>query len=316
MRYLIKKISASKSKTIAQFKRSNNDFRIVSSGKDIKLTINGHDALDLNKSNNNYERIAHLIRDIVLKDCDNLSIIEAYINNNSIDPIIKDIKESDSDIQFKIVDQAMEIPRSHSINLEDTYNYDLLIPKLKNLSNILHDVNETLRVCRDDALSVTGGKLISTMWGAKPTQDMIVEFNNNISGDREWDRAEFYVNIIMKSIQKLIHKMDTDLLKVCDEEKKVVSNVIIPNILQSFDRIKSIVSNAVIMLSNLIYIDEVFKKNTTYPASWFINNNMLEDLKLDYQNLINFILMIPNFEREIIYPLDIIKHKLINESIK
>lgn len=316
MRHLIKRISSSNSKIIAQFKRNKDDFRIVSSGKDTKLIINDHDTLNLNKSSNDYNKIAHLIRDIILTDHVAADTIKAYVSNNLIDPIIKDLKESDSNIQFKIVDQTMEIPRADPINIEDTYNYNLLIPKLKTLSNTLHDVNETLKVCREDALSITGGKLISTMWGAKPTQDMIVEFNNDIVGDREWDRVEFYVNIIMKSIQKLIHKMSTDLLKVCDEEKKVVSTVIIPNIIQSFDKIKGIVSNALVMLSNLIYIDEIFKKNTTYPASWFINNNMLEDLNLDYQNLINFILMIPNFEREIIYPLDIIKHKLINESIK
>lgn len=315
MRHLIKKISSSKFKIIAQFKRSNNDFKIVSSGKDIKLTINDHDALDLNK-NSNYDKISHLIRDIILKGHNNSNIVEAYVCDDSINPIIKDIKDNSSNIQFKIVDQAMEIPRSCPMNIGDVYNYDLLIPKLKNLNNILHDVNETLRVCREDALSITGGKLISTMWGAKPTQDMILEFNNDILSDKEWDRAEFYINMIMKSVQKLIHKMNSDLLKICDEEKKVVSNVLIPNIIQSFDKIRLITSNAVIILSNLIYIDEVFKKNTTYPAVWFINNNMLGDLKLDYQNLINFILMVPKLEKDIIYPLDMIKHKLINERIK
>jgi len=136
----------------------------------------------------------------------------------------------------------------------------------------------------------------------------------NVCEDSDWEKIEFYTNISIKSIDRLIHKLNVSLFDVCDEEKKVVNTVLIPNIIQNFEKIKTITSNVLKMLSNFVYIDEVFKKNTSYPASWFINSDMFEDIKLDYKNLILFVLKIPRFEQEIIYPLDMMRHSFINKN--
>jgi hypothetical protein len=120
----------------------------------------------------------------------------------------------------------------------------------------------------------------------------------------------------MKSIERLIHKLSTDLVKVCSEEQKMICTIIIPNILSNYEQLRAIVSKALLSLTSLIYVDMLFKKMTSYPASWFMNGNMLEDMKQDYQKLLGFMMQVPRIEQSVIYPLDFMKMQYLSQIPK
>jgi hypothetical protein len=311
MRHLVKKYSNFKPKVLAQFKSEKNSFDIINNDKCLSLLINGHNIADLSKFKDNLKSASHLISDIISKGIDS-KLINIFISKEAKDlSSILDLLKDSKELSVHISEMYKDVPVRSDIS--EIIDVEKICKKLRYFVGSLHDVNETLKVCHEDASALTSGKLINSMWGAKPMQKILLSLNNEIVNNCDWERIEFYVNMINKSVEKLLYKMHTDLNSVCLEEQKIVNTVLIPNIIDNYYKVKNIISGAVSLLSKLIYIDELFKKNTTYPASWFINNNMLEDLRLDYINLISFMLKIPIFEKEIIHPLDIIKHNFMKK---
>lgn len=319
MKHLFNNIKASNGKILAQFKVGNLSYHLNSVGKSSSISVNGHDIVDCSDVGSDFDKISHLLKDLIIKGAaiSHPGAIQAYMR--------KDVKLSEDFIEalkgdlestIKIVNQSMEIPRGAPVklDLEEAFAPDKFIKKIREFSQNLHDINETLKVCREDILMLSCGRLVDSMWGAKSTQKLLESMKQTVAEDKDWDRAEFYVNMIQKSIDRLTHRLDSTLFDVCDEEKKVVNTVLIPNILQSFEKIKVIISNVLKLLSNFVYIDEIFKKNTSYPANWFINADMFEDIKLDYKNLVLFALKIPRFEQELIYPLDMMSHSFLTKN--
>jgi hypothetical protein len=195
-----------------------------------------------------------------------------------------------------------------------TIDHGILIEGLKKLHQTVSDLNNILNVCRDDALTLTQGKLVGTMWGAKSMQQVLCGLHNEIAENSTWERVEFFSSMIMKSIERLIHKLSTELAKVCAEEQKIICTVLIPNILTNYEQLRDIASKALVSLSSLIYVDMMFKKMTSYPATWFMNGNMLEDMKQDYQKLLGFMMQVPRIEQGVIYPLDFMKLQYLNKT--
>lgn len=310
MKYLLKKISSSKFKVITQFKTGNLSYNLNTFDKISNITLNGSEVIDCSEYGFESEVLTHLITDLLKngiekessKDLKVYHIKKSKITNSILKGLKKELGSS-----IKIVEQSMEIPHKKVLEDPRSFSFDSMKSKMRNFIQAIHDINETLKVCREDLLSLSRGRLIDTMWGAKKTQKIIDNVRDGVLKDEEWERVEFYVNILKQSIERFLYKL-IHQSKDKNEDMKVINSVLIPNILENFEKIKGIISNVLIMLSNYIYIDEVFKKNTSYPASWFINGDMFEDLKLDYRNLILFILKIPHYEHEILYPLDMMRH--------
>lgn len=319
MKHLLKNIKASNCKIIAQFKVGNSSYNLSSFGKESSISLDGHDILSCITGSQDNTKVSNLICDLILNGVAEKKIasIQAYLSKDDkvSESIIGNIKKR-SDAPLKIITQSKEIPTNVpvKVNFDEAFSPDILIGKLNDFSQAIHDINETLKVCREDILSLSSSKLVKSMWGAKSTQVVMDNLFSNVDENEDWEKSEFYTNIILKSINRLIHKINATLFNVCDEDKKVVGTVLIPNILENFEKIKQIISKVLLMLSNFVYIDEVFKKNTSFPANWFINGTIFEDLKLDYKNLMLFTLKIPRYEQEVIYPLDIMRHSFINKE--
>lgn len=319
MKHLLNNIKASNGKVIAQFKVGNLSYHLNSIGKSSNISVNGHEIIDCSDIGSDYSKISHLLKDLIVRGAgiSNPGSIQAYMGKDVklSDDFIESLK-GDLESSIKIIDQSMEIPRTAPVKLDlnEAIVPDKFIKKIREFAQNLHDINETLKVCREDILMLSCGRLVDSMWGAKSTQKLLESMKQRAAEDKDWDRVEFYVNMIQKSIDRLTHRLDSTLFDMCDEEKKVASTVLIPNILQSFEKIKGIISSVLKLLSNFVYIDEIFKKNTSYPANWFINADMFEDIKTDYKNLVLFALKIPRFEQELIYPLDMMRHSFITKN--
>jgi hypothetical protein len=316
MKYLLKNIKASNRKVLAQFKVGSICYDLNVIGKQANISINDYDVIDCSGVKTGYEKIAHLVKDLIINGmADNKPVsIQSYILSDAkLSSSILSRLKKELGSSIKIINQSMEIPHSAPVKLdfEEAFAPEIFLKKIKEFSQAIHDINETLKVCREDIISIACGRLADSMWGAKATQQILEDMKETASENEDWEKVEFYTNIISKSINRLLHNLEGPLFSICGEEKKVANTVLIPNIIHSFEKIKSIVSDVLLMLSNFVYIDEVFKKNTSYPASWFINADMFEDIKLDYRNLILFALKIPRFEQEIIYPLDMMRHSFI-----
>jgi hypothetical protein len=212
--------------------------------------------------------------------------------------IIKVIPEDCSEIEKSI---------RPDFDVSNVIDPKVLVESLKGFISTITEINNVLNVCREDALTLTNGRLVNTMWGAKSMQSMLEGMHEDVAQNEKWERAEFFANLVIKSADRLCHKLSTELAKVCSEEKKMIGTVLIPNILSNYEQFKEIAQSALVALSSVIYIDVIFKKMTSYPATWFLSSGMLEDLKQDYQKLLKFFMQVPRIEREIIYPLDFMR---------
>ena len=62
------------------------------------------------------------------------------------------------------------------------------------------------------------------------------------------------------------------------------------------------------MMSPIVHIDEVFVKNTSYPAKFFLPGETIEALDDDYKLIVEFLNKVPSIEQEILNPLDLLRY--------
>jgi hypothetical protein len=316
MKHLLKKVSALNSKVIAHIKMGNDTFNILSRDNSFYGIYDGCEVLYGSAKKANNDKIASIVKDFIEchTKCNKNQGFVVFRDKHASDfenfsDQIKDIPGVKKCVVKAFPEDMSEINKSlhPEFSVEQALNNSSLITGMQDLSKTVSDLNNTLNVCRGDALNLTQGKLVNTMWGAKSMQHTIDDLHEEIFGNNAWDRVEFFSSLVMKSIDRLIHKLAIGLQNVNQEEKKVICTVLIPNILSNYEQIKLVASSALVSLSVLMSIDAMFKKLTSYPATWFMNGNMLEDMRLDYQKLLSFMMQVPKIEQDVIYPLDFIK---------
>ncbi len=147
------------------------------------------------------------------------------------------------------------------------------------------------------------------MHGAEVTQNILYSIRDNVSKlSKEASNLPAWVNISSKSKQKLSHRLEKNLIDN-DNERAYISTVLIPNITDSYDKIKNLTIKMATAISPLIYIDEVFKSSTKFPATWFLPTNNIEDLNESYGVVLSFLLGAPDIESNLIDPLNFLSVK-------
>lgn len=296
--------------TLALFKTNSSIIAIRNIKKEsyISCALNGRDILSLDS---NIRDMSLLLRDIIVSRLGNKKDrIEAYKikpNIDSINFLIECIETSSHKVLLRnkfneknvIQDSLPKFDILNNLDISDLYESSLFKDRLINFNQLIKDMFNRLTACRNDSLDITGHKFIDTMWGADIMSKFMSDINRSISNDKEWDRIEYYVEGTNKLINCLIYNLE-DKNKLFDKNtKSLLADKIIPEIIDNYIKIKCIISRILLSLSKLVYIEDNFRKVTNYPIKWFVNTDILEDLKKDYNNLIGFTVSIPNIEAQI-----------------
>jgi len=318
MKHLLKKIAASKSKIIAHIKLGNDAFNLISRDNKVLGALNGCDLWSFDHSKLMNEKISNVVRDFVAQYLRSSKTASVTILKNktscdyeSLYTDLKEIPENKKVVIKFLPDDLSEIEKTlqSEFSFESCIGQKELIASLSSFIVTISELATTLDVCRNDAISLTSGRLVNTMWGAKTMQSMLDSLHEEIETNEKWERVEFFSTMIIKSCERLVHKLSSDLSDVCAEEKKIMGMVLIPNIIANYEHFKQAAITALISISSLIYVDIIFKRLTSYPATWFLSGGMLDDLKQDYQKLMSFLIKVPAIERDVIYPLDLLRLK-------
>ena len=107
--------------------------------------------------------------------------------------------------------------------------------------------------------------------------------------------------------------MSSDCMSASPEEKKVIGEIIIPAITDNYEKLKNIVINTLVEMPTIVYVDDVFKKFTSYPVQFFFDEDLLDHVRQNYEALIKFVLDIPKIEAKVIDPLDFMRMRLSNQ---
>jgi len=317
MKHLLKKIALQNVKVLAHAKVGSSAFNVFSKEGRVHASYNGCNIFDLEK--NDIVKVAAVWSDIIKKMASSSkAAVKVYVDDQTpeMTPCSDRIKADLPTTVIKSIPRntaPIEETMQDEFSVDDIGGYDHLIKSLLRLKGIIGDLSTVLNVCRNDAITLSEGKLVGTMWGAKPMKDVMCGIHSGIVGDGSWEKVEFYWTMLSKSIDRLILKFQTDLAKVCQEEKRVINMVLIPSVLDSYNQIKATAARALMSLSSLVYSDAVFRKHTSYPARWFLNGGMLDDVCGDYNKLITFLMQTPEIEKDVVYPLEFMRMKFINE---
>lgn len=305
------------SSILAQFRTNGNLIDIGYCRGGFQCFLNGKSILNIRSVDSDLGSITHLLKDIIVSRVGKKrNCIEAYRarkNSENLNPLIKEIRAEKYRVKLKDVSYPEDTLRkevSLGFGVSDLCESSLLAGRLGNFRSLIKDINSTLTVCRSDALALTECRLVNSMWGADNMKRVISEINRSISDNTGWDRIEFYSEKVSKSIEKIMHKIKDDPGNLSQRDRETIAGILIPGIIKHYFSIKTIISEVLISLSKLIYIDEKFKEETGYPASWFINSNMLEDLQSDYSKLLGFVISIPSIEAQVFNVLDTLKKSL------
>lgn len=327
MKHLVKNILSSKARILTHMKIGSKEaLNIVSSGRNAKIILNGYEIFSCNKNSKSMKKLADVTQNIsvrlaerpastklvILKDPEDIlvkELLEALVTG--IEDIfekdnmnIKNLPKDRADIQKTLNPKqniAVSLDHSHIMN-----NLGVLSKKVSNVCKILDAAHQ-------DALMLTRKKLVSTMWGAKAIKNILDEIREEMIQDAKWNKIDLYSEMICKSIRRLQSKLQTNLSEVCEEEQRIISEVLIPNIINNYGSLKELVIRAVYNLGILSNIDEIFKKHTSYPAAWFFDEVMLKGIQQEYDYLIKFICEIPKIEKCAIDPLDFARYRYQSE---
>lgn len=319
MQHLLRNVSGKDKEAVAHFKMGSRNFIIIKEGRVFHGILDGCDVLSLPGSYKKPEKMAQVLADLFspLKS----KTIEARVNKEILDAALleKDLKKqaSEKKITFRKSSKSGSALDKIRVGAETTIFVEDqdAIQRLKDFCRRIKEINNLLMVSRDDSLTLSQGKLVDSMWGARDMQKVLEDINQHILSCKVWEKVEFYSDMVLRSLERLLYKMQHGLQDINPEEKRMMHTVLIPNIVDNFEEFKRATRQAFLVLSDLMHVDEDFKEKTTYPADWFLNGSMLKDLAGDFRKLTEFVLDLPKMEREIIYPLDTLKFKFLNESV-
>lgn len=328
MKYLIKKLATSQLKVVGHVGIGDASLNIAQRGSSVKGFLNGYEIYNISDKKENLRDACTVIAGLIAhvfnkKTEDKLRLYksewkkdkEGSINlfddtvvylKDMIDDralIIRSRPKKERDINFTV---APEFSAEKNIPVESlTTNLSIL---KKKLCELVSEIEDSL----DVAETFTRRKLIGTMWGAKAMQGILDGLRDEFLS-KYWSQSDVYFEVIENSISRLINKLKTDLLKQCSEEKKMVVSILIPDIISSYEKIKEVVIRLITLLAPLIVIDKTFLNKTSYPARFFIPDEIMEQTQYKFDSLIKFLCLVPDIESNVIDPLDFFRIQMLNQ---
>jgi hypothetical protein len=325
MKHLIKKYSLNRSTIIGHVQVNDSGISVIAKDNVIRTLVNGCDVFNVPMNNNYIDIVAPVLADIVIllkKAEDKTKVLintedwntddefqAKELLNRTIGYVSPQIDENSLVIKKKIPgERNLNQFLSPTSSISTPITYDVLRQNLEKMCKKLRGVSAVLQEGIDSGMMLTRKKLVNTMWGAKPTQLFLDKSRLKLSENIEKNgKLDFLCDLIEKGLMQLGNKTK-DLSKL--ENKKYICNIIVPDIINNYESIKDIVIKGVGALTPLVYIDEIFQKNTSFPSNWFVSDELMENIKNTYESLIAFLATIPKIESRVIYPLDFYKHQI------
>lgn len=319
MRLLIKRYASVKSDVVGFARVGSDSFTILKKDEKLRGVINGSEIFSSDIENSE-EKISSLVSKILSSLCKKYAKdkITLYENHWKVDALpkenlFKNVIDKTAYDNIKVI--VLSHPKKKITNflpiphIASSINQEALNKNMSVLSRKIGNTTVVLSNTIKDANIITGRKLINTMWGAKATQKYLNNKNIKVASLNKNVEA---LNMHKELMNRGFSKLQTYLREpdISQSTRKMISKVVIPGIIDSYERFKKISTDTMLEVSPLLHIEDVFQKNTNYPASWFISEETLDDLQEDFGFLSSFIGEIPIIESKVIIPLDILGSKI------
>lgn len=323
MKQIIKRYSNIGAEVLGFIRIGNDTIALISKDKDIKGILNGCEIFKTGSIKESQDNIAYVISDLVhniysKSKPENFTVYKDHWASTNfpmgavLDQIIVNIKD-----RVKVAVKVRS--KESSSNYETTLSFGKINPEIlnKNVAVFNSKMGNACVVIQNimKYASIIAGHAFGNndnVWGATNIQKYMDSVKSKIATIRsEIDRLEFYREMFYKNSNTLSLKLASSAVMNNPEERKVISQVLIPDIISNYENVKNLATKVAFLTSPLIYVDGLFRKNTNYPVSWFISDDVILNLKDDYELLINFLQDIPKIESNVVVPLDVYSTQIL-----
>jgi len=314
MRHLIRRVQASALKIAARVKVGHDDFSIVSDGCPKRCLMDGYDVLPSGEPEMPPESFADVIADLIERasksDKTKSVLVIGGPTDDVMQRVVERLKESLGKDKVSIKglkgleqDDGRQVSPAE-FKLASTLNMDALAKNVSVLVGKVASAAAAVSQAHDASLMLTRRRLVTSMWGADKMQTILDGVRKLVEDERiPWSKVEASSEMLAKSSERLQRKLASS----DPENGRLVSEVLIPGVNDSYENVKRVASIAAVAVAPLVRIDASFKKNTTYPATWFMSEDMMDGLSQGYDGMLGFLLQVPQMESKVIDPLSFVR---------
>lgn len=324
MKQIIKQCSNIGSNVLGFARIGNNSISVINKDKDIKGILNGCEIFKTSNLKDNKESIACVVGDLIQNiynkgGCDNFTLYRSLWANDKypmgeiLDTIVLNLKDNVK-VAVKVRSKESTTKFKNSFSFNNSLKCDRLSSSINDLNMKMNNACIVLQSFLKYASIIIKHKFASSgdVWGSKNIIKYMDDIRYKISSIvTDINKIDFYKEMLDRNSKKLSMKLSSASIMNNAEEKKIVDQVLIPDVIDNYEKIKDISSSIILILSPLAYVDKLFRKNTNYPVTWFISDDVIINLKEDYNFLINFLLDIPKVETNVIMPLDVFSGNIL-----
>jgi hypothetical protein len=317
MKQIIKRCSNIGSDVLGFVRIGNNSITIINKDKNIKGILNGCELFKVSNIKDDKDNVAYVIGDLIQNiynkgNCENFTIYknlwanDKYPMGEILEHIILNLKDNIK-VAVKVRSKEANINFENSFNFGDHINANVLNKNINTFNTKMSNACIVLQSFIKYASIISGHKFGNNgdVWGAKNIQKYMDGIRFKIASyNSEISKIDFYKEMLYRNSKKLSMKLSSVSIMNNAEEKKIISQVLIPDIIDNYEKVKDLSTQVVFIVSPLIYVDDLFRKNTNYPVTWFVSDDVIMNLKEDYNFLINFLQEMPKIEANAIMPLD------------
>ena len=323
MKHLIKKISAARSNVLTHIKMGEDTLNVVCRDDALRGFYNGYEILCAPRTKEASMTMGYVLGDVLtasLAKSDKKAAVlvlenprETDISQGYMSKILPDLKHAAGSRNVAVkrfpqditVIQASMNPQSHT---EKTADYETLQHNLRIFGNKVTHVAQTLSNAKDDAYMLTRKKIDPNMWGSAPVQQTLDTVHGDIIKEQDnWDKTDLCNELITKALSRLCTKIQGGVNQVSPADRQMIGMILIPTILSNYESLKALVMHALMCLAPLVYVDEAFKQHTSYPAKWFMSEDVMDGLQQNYDTLVKFATQVPGIESKIIDPISLMR---------
>jgi len=314
MRHIVRKIEASALEVTGRIKVGGDSVNVVSDGPSSRCMLNGYDVASGDPGDPFATVVSDLVSKVFRGGRPRTVVVLHGPSEEQMESVVEKLKGSLG--EGKVTVRGLKgggegVVEPAELKLDDAMNMEALAHNVGVLSERASAVSSAVSMVKDASMMLTRKRLVESMWGSKDMQAILDRVRGRMDGGKfPWSSVEGSSDMLSKSAQRLRRKLSSD----DPEDGRMMASVLIPGVSDSYGTIKEMVSEAAVSAAPLVYIDDAFHRNTRYPASWFLSEEVMDKLAGSYDDLIGFMAQIPTIESKVIDPLSFVRMRIIDRG--
>jgi len=328
----MKRASGTKAELIGRLEIAGNTYTIAVDGNLALGLINGHRVVDANLYENPIDDIVPILASIITKDFREhwyeglkISIAKSEWDTSGKYPSKLFLERLVQELCLTLGEGSIVFSdESKGAKEESVFpKKELIIPKeFSDFSNALTNYGKRLQKVLlsterllEQSEALLRVKFVDSMWGVSDIQKTLEPLRKKgpeILEDLFFTLGQ-KVNLANKAVSRLVYRMGPEH-PLSKDDKKFISIVLIPDILNSFEEIRDLTTKLIKTVYPLYILEENFKEATGNPLTWSVPGNIINNFKESFTVLLDFLVDVPVMDYTVMTTIESVRSRFLNNS--